>query len=66
MNDLIQQLTSKIGISGDQARNAIEMVVNFLKTKLPAAVGPQLDAALAQGGEGAGGVADKLKGMFGS
>jgi hypothetical protein len=66
MNDLIQQLTSKIGISADQARSAIETVVNFLKTKLPGAVGPQLDAALGQGGEGAAGVADKLKGMLGS
>lgn len=66
MNDLIQQLTGKIGISADQARSAVETVVTFLKAKLPAAVGPQVDAALAQGGEGAAGVADKLKGMLGS
>ncbi len=66
MDELIQQVAGKAGISPDQAKKAVESVTEFLKGKFPAFAG-QIDSAL-QGGGGnpLGGLGDKLGGMFGS
>jgi hypothetical protein len=66
VDELIQTVAGKAGISGDQAKKAIEGVAEFLKAKFPAYAG-QIDAAM-QGGGGnpLGGLGDRIGGMFGS
>ncbi len=64
MNELIQQVAGKAGISPEQAKQAVETVTAFIKSKAPA-LGGQLDA-LMQGGNPLGGIGDKLGGLFGS
>jgi hypothetical protein len=69
MDELIKQVTAKAGISEDQARKAIDTVTGFLKDKLPAPIGGQIDNLMS--GEGAvggavGDIASKVGGMFGS
>jgi hypothetical protein len=49
MNELIQRLIDKTGIPEDKARTALDVVVNFLKEKLPAPVAAQLDGLMAGG-----------------
>lgn len=70
MEDLIQQIVSKTGISEANARSAIETVVNFLKNKLPAPLAGQVDSALSSAGGALGGVdlgniTSGLGGLFG-
>ncbi|HEY6121395.1 MAG TPA: hypothetical protein VIV66_15660 [Pyrinomonadaceae bacterium] len=67
MEELIKQVTAKTGISEDQARSAVNTVLGFLKTKLPAPIAGQIDGAL--GGEtgtagGLGDMAAKVGGIF--
>jgi hypothetical protein len=64
MEELIKQISEKTGLSADQAKSAVEMVVNYLKTKLPAPLASHLDGILAGGG-GLGDLAKGLGGMFG-
>ena len=68
MNELIAQVTQKAGISSEQATTAVQTVMTFLKEKLPAGIGSQLDGVVG-GGEGSGGVAadamKKIGGLFG-
>lgn len=69
MNDLVKMVSEKAGISDTQAKVAVDYVVNYLKDKMPADVGGQVDT-LMKGGAGsasdlAGGLADKVGGMFG-
>ena len=71
MDELIKQVTAKTGISEEQARTAITTVTGFLKDKLPAPIGNQIDN-LVSGAGGVGGsvgdavgdIASKVGGMF--
>ena len=63
MEELIKLVVKKTGISEEQAKKAIETVVGFLKTKLPAPIAGQLDGALK--GEGASGIAAGLGNLLG-
>lgn len=65
MDELIQTVAGKAGISGDQAKKAIESVVEFLKGKFPQFAG-QIDGVMQGGGNPLGGLGDKIGGMFGS
>jgi hypothetical protein len=49
MKELIDQITSKLGVSEEQATQAVQIVSGFLKEKLPAPVATELERAL--GGE---------------
>jgi nucleoid DNA-binding protein len=53
MDELINMVAQRTGLGPDKAKTAIDTVVGFLKTKLPAPLAEQLDSALAGGG-GAG------------
>src|SRR5690606_30479306 len=53
MEELIQQVVSRTGISADNARSAVDTVITFLKAKLPAPIAGQLDSVLG-GNAGAG------------
>jgi hypothetical protein len=66
MNELINLMVQKTGISQENASERVQMVVDFLKTKLPAPVAGQVDAVLAGDMSGvAGQAAEMLKGKLG-
>ncbi|HLM57298.1 MAG TPA: hypothetical protein VK422_14385 [Pyrinomonadaceae bacterium] len=74
MDELIRQVTERTGISEQQARTAVETVLGFLKTRLPAPIAGHLDSFTGGGaqGQGGGSLADQagdvlggLGGMFG-
>lgn len=67
MQELIELLVSKFGISEDLARQIVPTVINFLKDKLPAPIASQLEGLLSgQGGEGGlGGMLGGLGGILG-
>ena len=46
MDELVKMVASKVGISEAQAKQAVEMVMAFLKEKLPEPIAGQLDAVL--------------------
>jgi hypothetical protein len=68
MEDLVKLVSQKTGLPEAQAKLAVDTVLGFLKTKLPAPLAGQLDGFLA-GGSAApdlGGLASSaLGGMFG-
>ena len=71
MDDLVNLVVQKTGISQDDARKAVEVIVNTLKSKLPGPVASHLDSFLAGGASGglntlAGEATDMLKGKLGS
>jgi len=53
MDELINLVVQKTGISQDDAKKAVEVIVNALKSKLPAPIASHLDAFLS-GGAGGG------------
>ena len=70
MDDLVTQIAQRTGITEQQARDAIETVATYLKTKLPTPLAVQIDGFLSgqsgqdivdQGQE----MLNKLGGMFG-
>ena len=46
MNELINVIVQKTGISEENAQKAVQVTLGFLKTKLPAPVAAQLDSFL--------------------
>ena len=61
MDELIKMLTEKTGLPEDKARMAVDVVIGFLKERLPGPVGEQLTACLsAPAGQG---FSDKFKEM---
>lgn len=68
MNEVIQRLIAKSGLSEEQAASALQTVAGFLKEKLPAPVAAQVDSVLegAEGGSGAlGALGGAVGGLFG-
>lgn len=61
MDELIRLVTTKVGISEEQARSAVDIVINFLKENLPAPIASQIDNVIGRGGPGG----DALKGLGG-
>jgi uncharacterized protein (DUF2267 family) len=61
MEELINQVAQRTGLAPDKARTAVETVLNFAKTRLPAPIATQLESALAGGG-GGGGFTESAKG----
>lgn len=62
MDELVNTLVQKTGLPEDKARLAVDTVVNYLKSKLPASVAGQVDNALA--GEGSS-ISERLGGILG-
>jgi hypothetical protein len=59
MEELVALVAKKTGLSKEQAKMAVTLVVDFIKKKLPAPVAAQVDQVL--GGKGAvGAVANAL------
>ena len=65
MDELVKMVSDKVGISEAQAKQAVEMVMGFLKDKLPEPIAVQLDAALEEDVSGLGDVAGGLGKLFG-
>ena len=66
MNELINLIVQKTGISQENAQKAAQTVIDFLKTKLPAPVASQVDAVLSGDMSGVAGQAgEMLKGKLG-
>jgi hypothetical protein len=66
MNELIEQLKSRVGLDDDKARAAAQTAVEFLKQRLPSSMSSQLDSFLSGGGaQGMEGMKDKIGGVFG-
>jgi len=69
MDELIKQVTAKTGISEDQARSAVNTVLDFVKGRLPAPIAGQIDNAISGEGGGIGGtvgdMASKVGGLLG-
>jgi hypothetical protein len=66
MNELVNLIVQKTGISQENAQKAAQTVIDFLKTKLPAPVAGQVDAVLAGDMSGVAGQAgEMLKGKLG-
>lgn len=71
MDELIQQVIARTGITEAQARGAIETVAEFAKSKLPPAFAGQVDSFLSgntdpNAGDPTGGLLNTLGGFFNS
>jgi len=51
MEELIQTVADKTGISPDQAKSAIEAIIDHLKDKLPIGLGDKIESFLQNGSE---------------
>jgi uncharacterized protein (DUF2267 family) len=60
MDELVNLVAQKTGISHDQAQAAVKTVLDFLKDKLPAPLAGQIDGILSGGQAN-----DLLKGLGG-
>ena len=70
MDELINLVVQKTGISQDDARKAVEVIVDTLKNKLPGPIASHLDSFISGGVSGglgtlAGEAGDLLKGKLG-
>lgn len=65
MEELVNVVSEKTGLSEEMSRQAVEVVLAYLKEKLPAPIAGQLDNLLEGGGD-LGDLAQKgLGGLFG-
>jgi uncharacterized protein (DUF2267 family) len=46
MDELVELVAKKTGLSKEQAQTAVDTVMDYLKQKLPAPIGGQLEALL--------------------
>ena len=71
MDEIIKQVQEKTGLPVDKAKDAIEVVINFISDKLPEPVAGQVrgfldgDGGGAAGGGSAGDLMDKAKDALG-
>lgn len=61
MNELVQQVCQRTGLSEDKAQQAVQTVIGYLKEKLPGPIAGQIDSAL-QGGSGISGTLGSVLG----
>jgi hypothetical protein len=65
MEELVKLVSKKTGLSEDVSRQAVNAVIDFLKTKLPAPFAVQLDGILGGSSPDLGGLTSGLGGLFG-
>ena len=65
MEELIKMVTQKVGISEAQAKSAVETVVSFLKDKMPAGIGSQVESFIGGNAGSAGSMVDSIKDKIG-
>jgi len=64
MDELKQKMMDQLGLDEGKSNQAIEMVLGFVKDKLPDNVGGMIDGVTG-GLPDAGGAVDAVKGLFG-
>lgn len=63
MDQLITRLTQEVGLTEVQARQAVDIVLGFVRSNLPSSVASQIDNILSrQRGQGIGGITDQAQG----
>ncbi len=65
MDEVVKLVSEKAHISNDQAKQAVEAVMGFLKDRLPAPVAAQVNNVLGGQGDAATKAGEALGGMFG-
>jgi hypothetical protein len=65
MDELKKQLTEKLGLSEELSEQAIELVLGFVKAKLPKNMGGLVDSVAKGEMPDTGNLLDKAKGLFG-
>jgi hypothetical protein len=65
MDELVNSVAAKTGLSPEQARSAADAVIGFLKERLPAPAASALDSAIGGGSGEGGGLADSASNMLG-
>jgi hypothetical protein len=66
LDELVNRVAERTGLSEEQARTAAETVIGFLKERLPAPVAGALDGAVQDGETGSSGMMDQAGGMLGN
>jgi hypothetical protein len=66
LDELVNRVAERTGLSQEQARTAAETVIGFLKERLPAPVVGALDGAVQGGETGSSGMMDQAGGMLGN
>ena len=66
MDELVKLVVDKVGISEAQAKQAVEVVVGFLKDSLPEPIAGQIEAAISGDLSGLGDMLGGLGGLFGN
>jgi len=54
MEELVKLVSKKTGLSAEKSRLAVELVIAFLKKKLPPTIGSQIDTILSLSGAAEG------------
>ncbi len=67
IDELVNEVAQKTGLSPDQARSAVDAALNFLKSRLPAPLASGLESLIAGGGTESltTEVSEVLGGLFG-
>ncbi len=65
MDELTKLVSEKTGLPPEQARQAVQVVLDYLSARLPAPMASQLQAVLGGGGADLGDLAKNLGGLFG-
>lgn len=66
MQEIVKLVTDKTGLPEAQAKQAVEVVLTFLKAKLPGPIASQIDSVIAGGAlPKLGDIAGDLGGLFG-
>ena len=65
MEELIKMVTEKTGISESQAKGAVDTVVSFLKDKMPAGIGSQVESFVKGNTGSIGSAVDSIKDKVG-
>lgn len=65
MEQLIQTISEKAGITAEQAKTAISGVMDFISDKLPDPIANQVKGLMEGGSDAAGGLMDKVTGGLG-
>ena len=64
MEELIQKVSEKAGITGEQAKNAVNTIMDYIKNKVPG-LGDKIKELVAGGGGEAGNIVDNIRKKIG-
>lgn len=65
MNELVKKLTEEAGLTEEQAAKALDIIKEFIQSKVPPMMHPMIDSFLASKGDGDNPLADMMKNFGG-